>query len=81
MTGHSLLSLGLAAVSLLAAVLLWFALGSPALPLPHMPKASAQASAASDHGSGGLGLAGPRNLQGAISASNQRAADALNGAK
>ncbi|HSV04311.1 MAG TPA: hypothetical protein VLI41_14020 [Phenylobacterium sp.] len=83
MTGQSLLSLGLAAVCIVAAILLWRASGSQPLPLPHIPThAHAPGAAAQAPSSGAAGvLGGPRNLQAAINASNTRVAGALNNAK
>ncbi len=81
MTSHSLLSLGLAALCIVAAVFLWRATGSQPFPLPHLATFAHRAPAsASTNGSSGV-LSGPRNLQAAINSSNSRVAGALNAAK
>lgn len=81
MTSHSLLSLGFAALCIVAAVFLWRATGSQPLPLPHMPAFAHQPSAPAARSGGSGALSGPRNLTAAINSSNERVAGALNAAK
>jgi len=80
MASHTLLSLGLAVATLIAAALLWLAYGAEAPPLPQATSFAIRAPTPGPSRSAAdlMGISAQRNLQQAISASNQKVAGALN---